>query len=106
LRAANRDYQNPTSEHYDVGFRVCHAPIPGDADRDGDVDLEDLFIVRNNYGGPGGWSEGDFSGDGFVGLADLFDVRNNFTGSLTPIPEPAALSLLALGALAVIRRRK
>lgn len=49
----------------------------GDADRDGDVDLDDLRVVRDAFGrssaGPG---DADYDGD--VDLADLNAVRNYF----------------------------
>jgi len=53
---------------------------PGDADLDGDVDLDDLFTVRNNLGTMSGmkWEDGDFDGDGDVDLDDLFTVQNEF----------------------------
>jgi len=80
-------------------------PGAGDADGDGDVDLEDLFTVRNNFSSPGGWSDGDFDGDGMVDLDDLFTVRNNFYSTGAGVPEPAALVLLSAGASLLRRRR-
>ncbi len=51
--------------------------LPGDADRDGDVDLQDLMSVRANFGRDGeGAGDADFDGD--VDLSDLNAVRNNF----------------------------
>ncbi len=50
---------------------------PGDADYDGDVDVDDLNIVRNNFGDDEAF-EGDADEDGEVGIADLNLVRNNF----------------------------
>ena len=40
-----------------------------------------------------------------VGGADYTLWADNYTGKM-PIPEPAALSLLALGGLSMIRRRR
>jgi hypothetical protein len=46
--------------------------IPGDANRDGSVDVGDLGILAANYGGSGkSWSQGDFNGDGLVDVGDL-----------------------------------
>jgi len=87
---------------------VLHQLVAGDADRDGDVDLDDLFLVRNNLGGSGGWQEGDFDGNGVVDLNDLFAVRNNF-GSGTaaaPAPEPVTITMLATGAGLLLRKRR
>jgi len=81
--------------------------VPGDTDGDGDVDLDDLFAVRNNFGTTSGATlgDGDTDGDGDVDLEDLFTVRNNFgTGMI--VPEPVTLSLLTLGAVAGLRRRR
>ncbi len=48
--------------------------LPGDANQDGRVDLEDLILVRENFGGTGA---GDVNGDGIIDLADLNEVRNS-----------------------------
>jgi len=79
---------------------------PGDADIDGDVDLDDLFTVRNHFGGAGGWLEGDFDGNGLVELDDLFAVRNHFgeTAAEAAVPEPATLVMMAVGAVLALRR--
>jgi hypothetical protein len=59
--------------------------LPGDANGDGRVGLDDLNAVRNNFGGVG---LGDVNGDGVVNLDDLNDVRNNFGEQVTD-PHPA-----------------
>ena len=56
--------------------------------------------------------EGDINGDGFVGVDDLNIVLVNWnngtppTGGTPSIPEPASVSLIALGSLALIKRRR
>jgi len=108
-----------TKENVDAGFTGNIAELvltegaaatPGDTDGDGDVDLDDLFAVRNNFGTGSGATRADGdvaphpNGDGAVNLDDLFIVRNNFGMGLI-VPEPVTLWLLAVGGLTILRRR-
>lgn len=67
---------------------------PGDADGDGSVDLNDLNLVRNFFGGFG---FGDTDDDRDVDLADLNAVRNSF-GAAVP-PQIATETLVVAGGL-------
>lgn len=70
--------------------------LPGDANQDGKVDIEDLNIVRSSFGESG---PGDVNGDGIVDLQDLNAVRN----ALASVP-PAPIAAPTRVAPAVVRR--
>ncbi|MCG3178538.1 MAG: hypothetical protein BIFFINMI_00866 [Phycisphaerae bacterium] len=112
--------------------------LPGDSDMDTDVDIHDYSDWQQNYTGPGAtgklWEEGDWDGDGDVDIHDFSLWQQNYTGpggpalgqstaimgfgygavaALPPassmaVPEPASLSILSAGAVAVLTgmRRK
>ncbi len=82
--------------------------LAGDLSDDGFIGQDDLDIVLGEWGDtvvPS--SQADPSGDGFVGQGDLDIVLADWgEGESQKIPEPASASLLLLGALAMLRRRK
>ena len=69
----------------------------------------DHIILKRNFGqsANSGPSYGDFDDSGTTDRADLHILAGAMSGAASggTIPEPATLSLLALGPLAVIRRR-
>lgn len=91
-------------------------PLWADADGDQDMDINDLNIVRNNFGSAGA---GDFYEDGSVGIEDLNYIRNTFgrhqwttefsaaAGETIlpfgshPVPEPSSIVLVLLGITAL-----
>jgi hypothetical protein len=84
---------------------------PGDADSDGEVDVNDLSIVLANFGKTSGmwWATGDFTGDGTVDINDLTEVLANFGTTLgasaagvAAVPEPGALALSLAAALTAL----
>ena len=87
----------------------------GDTNGDGIIDQLDYDNLVAQFGGPPGTDSADFNGDDRVDLEDFAILRGNFGfgaesapdaefGATTP--EPTTLSLLALGSLAVLRRRR
>ncbi len=67
------------------GLAQAAPPMPGDADLDGDVDLDDFMVLKQNFGTPSGatWAQADFTGDGAVDLDDFMLLKQNF-GSVAP----------------------
>lgn len=93
--------------------------LPGDSNFDGNVDLTDASALLATFGNASGevWHTGDFTGDGAVDLSDASELLSGFGQTLltpsaapaaatAPIPEPASIGLIGLGALALIRRRR
>ncbi len=82
----------------------------GDSNRDGVVSAGDYAAVQSNFGNTGEPGIlGDANADGVVSAGDYASVQANFgnTAGAEIVPEPATISLLAVGALAMrIRRRK
>jgi probable HAF family extracellular repeat protein len=79
--------------------------LPGDANLDGTVDINDLTVVLANYGDTGTtWTQGEFTGDGTVDINDLTIVLAHYgrslgssAASMAAVPEPATIVLLAAG---------
>ncbi len=85
------------------------APVPGDADGDGDVDAFDLGFWQAQFGRTGGGLEADFDRDGDVDGFDLGLWQTNFgTGRSAAVPEPATAGtvLVAAGMLTGPRRAR
>jgi hypothetical protein len=79
-------------------------PHPGDANLDGQVDINDLTIVLAHYNQTGmTWDQGEFTGSGTVDINDLTVVLANYNqtvgasagAGLAAVPEPSALALVA-----------
>ncbi|MBN2292656.1 MAG: hypothetical protein JXM70_09535 [Pirellulales bacterium] len=59
--------------------------FPGDANRDGSVDVSDLGILAANYGSSGAvWDDGDFNNDTKVDVSDLGILATYYGQTLLP----------------------
>ncbi|MDY7009845.1 MAG: PEP-CTERM sorting domain-containing protein [Planctomycetota bacterium] len=82
--------------------------VKGDANWDIKVDGSDLNQILTGWGTGTEWDEGDFNDDDAVDGSDLNWLLTNWTypPAAASVPEPATLGILALGALALVRRRR
>jgi hypothetical protein len=104
----------------------------GDANLDGKVNGSDFNLMATNFNQAvtAGWDKGDFNYDGKVNGNDFVLLAANFNQfasqsadssadaaalddfaaangiSLTSVPEPASIGLLAFGALGLFARRR
>lgn len=99
----------------DLGFinaGPAEPAIPGDVNDDGNVDISDYIIIRDNFrANVANFTEGDLSGpDGsrdfvvdfydFSAWATEFEAAGGNMSLVAAIPEPASLLLAALAAIA------
>jgi hypothetical protein len=85
--------------------------IPGDANRDGEVDRLDAGALAEHWGQNGGWKDGDFNDDGVVNAADAailaanWGATNEQGSGPVGVPEPGLFVTLLAGALLLLVRR-
>ena len=93
-------YYAQGSYYSQIMHELLSDALPGDANLDGRVDINDLTIVLTNLGRTGAtWMQGDFVGSGTVDINDLTIVLANYNASvaagIAAVPEPAVGVLLA-----------
>ena len=80
----------------------------GDANLDQKVNFTDFQVLLDHWAKAGAWATGDFTGDGLVNFSDfqcLLDYWNP-SGYGTEVPEPASMTILTLGGLAILKCRR
>ena len=83
--------------------------LPGDANLDGRVDVNDLTIVLTHFDQTGMfWGQGDFNGDGKVDVNDLVIVLTSLgrtcgaSSGIDAVPEPTTIILLLASAACLV----
>jgi probable HAF family extracellular repeat protein len=95
-----------TSTNTSHGYLLTPA-IPGDANADAKVDINDLTRVLSHYNLSGmDWGTGDFNSDGQVDINDLTIVLSHYNqtfgssgAGIASVPEPSAVLLATIGLL-------
>jgi hypothetical protein len=100
--------------------------IPGDANRNGQIDSDDFARLHSGFGMTNPtWSNGDFNVDQRVDTLDFSMLAREVTGAqidpagpewgpvlqlviprTAPVPEPAVTSLAAISLAGLLRRRR
>ena len=82
----------------------------GDADLNKIVNFNDFVSLSNSFGTTGtGWATGNFNTDTTTNFKDFVRLSNNFGqsfGAGSNVPEPAAIGVLGVLAVAVLRKRR
>jgi hypothetical protein len=113
LTAANTTLDQPAGG--EIAALYTTAPLPGDANLDGSVNISDLSTLLTNYDKTGAnWTTGDFAGTGTVDISDLSVVLTNYdtsssAASIRAVPEPSSLLVAAtglVGLIALVWRRR
>jgi hypothetical protein len=112
-------YYSDLTAYYDQIAAIRNIPLPGDADRNGTVDIYDFALLRSTFGMSGAPFPADFNNDLVVDDGDLLILETNFgmvSGSgvdipggpfaPVPVPEPATIFVLIGAAPLFLRSRR
>jgi len=105
---AGVNYASPLGDGVYAVRVTLHDVLAGDCDLDGDVDDSDLAAIEAGLNrADAEWPDGDMTFDGAVDHLDYLVWKDN-AGAAVPgaLPEPATVTLIALGALALAGRRR
>lgn len=98
---------------YGANDVFAQAALPGDANLDGSVNINDFAIMASNFNTAGSWVDGSFDGNALINISDFALLAGNFNVSVPAdlprggaVPEPGVASLLATSLLAATRRRR
>ena len=104
-----------SSYHSQIMQQVLSDALPGDANLDGRVDINDLTLVLEHYNQTGmTWATGDFNGDGRVDINDLVIVLHGYNTSVASsaagavgraaVPESSSVALVLAAAACLLAR--
>jgi hypothetical protein len=107
--------ENGYTGHTEIDVFGTQLSVPGDADRNGVVNINDFNLISDNFlkvpSAPG--QQGDVNFDNIIDQKDFREYRvaagQGATGANTSVPEPAAAALASVCCLAglhAVRRRK
>ena len=95
---------------WDIQIGYLAGPVMGDVNLSTCVDDDDLSLLLANWNIGTTWGTGDLNASGNVDDDDLSLLLANWGTGCSPapeaVPEPMTVTLLALGGLALIRRRR
>jgi hypothetical protein len=104
-------YNNGAPEPaFQAALQYLTSPLPGDANFDGLVNLQDFNALAANFGQSDRfWYHGDFNRDRVVNLQDFNALAAHFgqsNGAGSFVPEPSCHLVLFGGAIALLARRR
>jgi DNA-binding beta-propeller fold protein YncE len=97
-------FQTPGASAYALAIDNS---VPGDANGDRLVNLDDFGLLKANFGSGSRRSQGDFNADHQVDLSDFGVLKQKFgSGGAAAVPEPATVLLALLAAAGAWLRRR